>query len=223
MPGQVIKGSKVMPWDNAWRMLSNPQSFFSLLRESSAAPALGWMAGGIGIIVFIGGLLSVLLSLIVGVSLSDILAFVASDKTWLAYVIFLVLWYLKLVVFSLIVMLMYYGGSKILRTGGSFAASAQMLSYAATPVFLAFSLPQVLTRDSTIFTPVMRLMISSFNFSVDMIQVSSLVWAVWLMYIGSRELYGFSKVRSWMFVIVPGMGLAIVVGGYLFVEGLLIG
>lgn len=223
MPAHAFKSRMVKVWNNAWMILSNPQSFFSLLHESSAVSSLSWVAGGISLMVFLGGLLSVVLSLIVGVPGSEVLAFVASDKTWLAYLIFLVLWYLKLVGFSVLGIVVYHASAWSFGGSGSFAKTAQILGYASTPTFLAFSLPQVLVKDMRILNPLVRLISSSFNFSVDMIQIASLVWMGWIMYIGSKELYGFSRLKSWMFVILPGTAMSGLVGVYFFIEAWLVG
>jgi len=223
MSFQRSKPGKTVPWSKVWKIVSNPQGFFSSLNESSAVPAMWWMTRGIAVMVFLGGFLSVVFSVLVGVPSGDVLAFVASDKTWLAYVIFLVLWFFKLVGFSIIELCVFHASAKMLKGTGSFAKTAQLLGYSSTPVFLAFSLPQVLAKDFSILHPLVRVVATSFNYSIDLLQVASLVWGVWLMHIGSKELHCFSKLRSWMFVIIPGVGMVVLVGVYLALEGLVIG
>ena len=209
MPAQAKKVTSPSPLQKGWAVIVDPDGLFRSLQEPSIGYPVGWIISGVFLIVVVGGILSVLLSLAVGIPLAQALAFVQeSDASWLAYLLFLGVWFLELAGASMVGLFFYSVGGKILRGEGSMLQTAQILAYASTPMFVAFALPQFLVKEFSTLHPLMRIIATSYNYSVDFVQLASLVWSAWLMYRGAKILHGFSGFKAWVFVIVPGAVIA---------------
>jgi len=208
-----------------WSVLSSPRAFFAGLKESSIAPALTWLAGGLFVWIFIGGLLSILLSTVTGVPLGKALGFIADVEPGLQsvqlYVWFLMKTFVMVYISALAVSAIGYLLSSFLGGEGGFIDMVQIVSYSLTPCFIALAIPQPILFDTTL-SPIALVVMEYYNYTVNLLQVAALVWALRLAYVGVEEHEKMARAKAFEFILVPVMLIVLVIVG-LFVMKIIAG
>lgn len=201
----------------AWKILTEPDQFFSRLKEGLPWPSFRWLAAGIAISLLVGGPLSVLLSVLAGVPIDKMFGFLTglqpSYYAGAAYAAELIALFVGALLFCTIIVGVFHLIVLLIGGKSTLTKTLQLIAYASTPNFIAMAIPQVLLID-TLLHPLARILAISYSYTVDFIQLVAAAYSLYLTYIACKRIYQLKTMRAILFVgIIVGLTFILAMSG----------